>query len=178
MKSARLSMLIAVGAVVLMAAPPHAERQPQSARARSAAERIVGAWRLETRTVRRADGTLVADQVLGEQPLGRLYYDASGGVMLQMMRRGRQAAIGTPADARDAKNPRVVLGYDAYFGTFTVDERAGTITHRVEASLFPEDLGKDFVRFFTLDGDTLTLHFTSTADGSAITRRLVFQRSR
>jgi hypothetical protein len=178
MKSARLSMLIAVGAIVLMAAPPHAERRRQSASgAPSAAERIVGAWRLETRTVRRSDGTLVADPVLGDQPLGRLYYDASGGVMLQMMRRDRQAAIGTPSNPRDATNARVVLGYDAYFGSYTVDERAGTITHRVEASLFPEDLGKDFVRLFTLDGDTLTLNFTSTADGSAITRRLVFRRS-
>jgi hypothetical protein len=39
-------------------------------------------------------------------------------------------------------------------------------------------LGKDFVRGFTLDGDTLTLSFTSAAVGSEITRTLVFQRLR
>ena len=72
----------------------------------------------------------------------------------------------------------MVLGYDSYFGRYTVDERAGTITHHVEGSLFPEDLGKDFVRQFTLEGDTLTLKFTSTADGSEVTRTLVFKRSR
>jgi hypothetical protein len=81
-------------------------------------------------------------------------------------------------DAKGGTNPRVVLGYDAYFGRYTVDERAGTITHRVEASLFPEDLGKDFVRGFTLAGDTLTLKFTSATDGSEITRTLVFRRLR
>ena len=76
-----------------------------------------------------------------------------------------------------AANPRIVLGYDAYFGTYTVDDAAGTITHRVVGSLFPEDLGKDFVRLFTLDGDTLTLKFTSIAAGSEITRTLVFRRA-
>ncbi len=98
--------------------------------------------------------------------------------MLQMMRQGRAAAIGTPANPRGRANPRAVLGYDAYFGTYTVDERAGTITHHVEGSLFPEDLGNDWTRPFTLDGDTLTLRFTSTTDGGDVTRTLVFRRSR
>jgi hypothetical protein len=146
--------------------------------ASSAAQRLVGAWQLVSRTVTRADGTTLTDPVLGAQPLGRLYYDASGGMMLQMMRVGRTAAIGAPANPGDAANPRVVLGYDAYFGRYTVDERTGTITHRVEGSLFPEDLGKDFVRLFTLDGDALTLKFTSAAEGGDITRTLVFRRSR
>jgi hypothetical protein len=59
-----------------------------------------------------------------------------------------------------------------------VDERAGTITHHVEGSLFPEDLGKDFVRRFTLTADTLTPSFTSAAPGENVTRTLVFTRSR
>jgi hypothetical protein len=138
----------------------------------------VGAWQLETRTVRRSDGTLIVDQVLGPKPLGRLYYDASGTMMLQMMREGRTAAIGIPSNPKDATNPRVVLGYDAYFGRYTVDARAGTVTHHVEGSLFPEDLGDDFVRPFTLEGDTLTLRFTSKADGAEITRTLVLRRLR
>lgn len=153
--------------------------QAPAARAASGvAQRIVGAWQLVTRTVRRSDGTVLADSVLGEKPLGRLYYDASGVVSLQMMRLGRSAAIGKPADPKDSANARVILGYDSYFGRYTIDERAGTITHRVEGSLFPEDLGKDFVRGFTLDGDSLTLKFTSAADGSEVTRTLIFQRLR
>jgi hypothetical protein len=158
---------------------PVRQSTPQAAeRASSAAQRLVGGWHLDSRTVTRADGAVLTDPVLGAQPLGRLYYDASGGMMLQMMRAGRTAAIGAPANSRDAANPRVVLGYDAYFGRYTVDERAGTITHRVEGSLFPEDLGKDFVRPFTLDGDALTLKFTSAAEGGGVTRTLVFRRAR
>ena len=131
--------------------------------------RIVGTWQLMTRTVTRADGTKIVDPVLGDKPVGRLIYDATGAMSLQMMRVGRQAAISTPANA----NPRVTLGYDSYFGRYTVDEKAGTVTHHVEASLFPEDLGDNWVRPFTLEGDTLTLRLTGE-DG--LTRTLVFQR--
>ena len=155
-----------------------ARAESQGARPSLTSQRIVGAWELVTRTVRRADGSVVADPVLGDKPLGRLYYDASGVMMLQMMRLGRSSAIGKPANPADAANSRVVLGYDAYFGRYTIDERAGTITHRVEGSLFPEDLGKDFVRLITVDGDTLTLKFTSAGDGGDITRTLVFRRVR
>jgi hypothetical protein len=158
--------------------PVRTERSEPSQVAPGAAQRLVGAWQLDSRTVTRSDGTVVSDTVLGERPLGRLFYDGSGTMMLQMMRLNRKAAIGALANPKDGTNPRVVLGYDAYFGRYTVDERAGTIIHRVEGSLFPEDLGKDFVRSFTLVGDTLTLKFTSATGGADITRTLVFRRLR
>ena len=180
MKNSRLRVWITLGALFLTGAvyPSLRGGAQTDGRRLTAAERLVGTWRLESRTVRRSDGTVLADPVLGDKPLGRLYYDASGVMMLQMMRQGRSRAIGTPSNPRDATNARVVLGYDAYFGTYAVDERAGTLTHHVEGSLFPEDLGKDWVRPFTLEGDTLTLRFTSTADGAELTRTLVFRRSR
>ena len=143
----------------------------------SARAQVLGAWQLESRTVRAANGESLLDPVLGSQPLGRLFYDASGHMMLQMMRQDRAQAISVPSNPTDSNNPRIVLGYDAYFGTFQLNAPAGTITHHVEGSLFPEDLGKDFVRRFTLDGDTLTLSFTSTSPaGSDITRTLRFRR--
>lgn len=147
---------------------------PSTRPAATATSRIVGTWELVTRTVKRADGTTIVDPVLGEKPTGRLVYDASGAMMLQIMRAGRKEPISTPADPKAKSNPRVVLGYDSYFGRYTVDEKAGTVTHHVEGSLFPEDLGDDWVRPFTLDGDTLTLRVTSPADG--LTRTLVFRR--
>jgi Lipocalin-like domain len=138
---------------------------------------ILGAWQLVSRTVRTAKGDMLLDPVLGAQPLGRLVYDASGHMMLQMMRQQRAQAISVPSNPQDANNPRIVLGYDSYFGTFQVNESAGMITHHVEGSLFPEDLGKDFQRAFRIDGDTFTLSFTSkSAEGSDITRTLRFRR--
>ena len=149
---------------------------PAPRSANDARQRIVGTWQLMTRTVTRPDGTTIVDPVLGEKPTGRLVYDASGTMSLQMMRTGRKDAISTPASARDANNPRVILGYDSYFGRYTVDEKAGTVTHHVDGSLFPADVGSDWVRPFSLQGDTLTLRLTSVADG--LTRTLVFQRMR
>jgi hypothetical protein len=192
MKSLSVCVIVVLGLCVAAATPARARRDvagepsfqtfqarsQQAAQSQTAAQRLAGAWQLTTRTVRRSDGTVLADPVLGDRPPGRLFYDASGVMMLQMMRLGRAAAIGTPANPKDSANPRIVLGYDAYFGTFAVDEKAGTITHHVEGSLFPEDLGKDFVRRFVLDGDTLTLSFTSAAEGGDVTRTLVFRRSR
>jgi len=173
MKSVLLCVSLILSTVAMTAAPNQPARP-----AAGVSQRIVGAWLLTSRTVRRADGTALADAVLGEKPTGRLYYDATGVMMLQMMRADRTAAIGKPASPKDASNPRAILGYDAYFGRYAIDERAGTITHHVEGSLFPEDLGKDWVRPFTLDGDTLTLKFTSVTDGVELTRTLVFRRAK
>ncbi|HUQ87285.1 MAG TPA: lipocalin-like domain-containing protein [Vicinamibacterales bacterium] len=149
--------------------------QTSTTRPPTTTQRIVGTWQLVTRTVSRADGTLIVDPVLGDKPLGRLVYDASGAMMLQMMRTGRKSAISTPSGPKDQTNQRAILGYDSYFGRYTVDEKAGTVTHHVEGSLFPEDLGDDWVRPFTLEGDTLTLRLTGE-DG--LTRALVFRRMR
>jgi hypothetical protein len=146
---------------------------------RTARDQMLGAWDLRSRTVRADSGEAIADPILGAQPIGRLYYDASGRMGLQMMRHGREQAITSPDAADQATNARLALGYDSYFGRFAVDDPAGTVTHHVEGSLFPEDLGKDFVRRFRVEGDTFELSFTSPpADGPAITRTLIFQRAR
>ena len=139
-------------------------------------DRIVGAWQLESREVRKAGGGGMRDAVLGAEPVGRLFYDASGHMSLQMMRPDRKQAISTPSNRQDAQNARVILGYDSYFGTFRVNDAAGTVIHHVEGSLFPEDLGKDFERQLTVEGDRLTLGFTSKTTDGDVVRTLVFRR--
>jgi hypothetical protein len=78
---------------------------------------------------------------------------------------------GTPDTAQ------TILGYDAYFGTFKIDEQAGTVTHHLEAALWPGDVGKDIDRHFTLSGDQLTITFnTTTREGVKVTRTLIWER--
>ena len=48
-----------------------------------------------------------------------------------------------------------VKDYIAYFGTYTVDEAAGTVTHHRQDSLQPGD--GDLVRRYELNGDRLVL---------------------
>ena len=65
---------LTVGTPPLWSAP--AQRQPDDRTVRSvpdARQRIVGAWQLVTRSVRKDTGELLVDPVLGQQPLGRLY---------------------------------------------------------------------------------------------------------
>ena len=149
----------------------------------SLARELVGTWELVSRIDLTRAGERRLEPLLGDAPIALLYYDRSGHFAAQFMKRDRAAAGSSDADAPDAgsgapNNSRAQGGYDAYFGTYTVNEAQGTVTHHVQASIFPEDLGKDFVRPFTLDGDTLTLSFTSpSAGGSTITRTLTFRRS-
>jgi hypothetical protein len=163
---------------MLLAICPAPSGHAASQNARRTRDRIIGAWQLESRAVRKAGGEIVRDAVLGAEPVGRLFYDASGHMSLQMMRQDRKQAISTPSNRQDAQNARVILGYDSYFGTFRVNDAAGTVIHHVEGSLFPEDLGKDFERLLTVDGDRLTLGFTSKTPDGDITRTLVFRRLR
>jgi hypothetical protein len=163
---------VAIGSLLLAAA---CGSSGDTAHAQAAVrQRILGAWELQSRTVANANGETLIDPIMGQQPAGRLFYDASGRMALLLMRQGRMQPIGA-----DAANPRLALGYDAYFGTFQVNERDQTITHHVEGSLFPEDLGKDFQRALKVDGDALTLSFTlPSTDGSTVTRSLRFRRFR
>ena len=169
----RWSRARALGLVLLVVCPglsAHTEAQGDTR------ARMLGAWRLESRTVRKAGGEILRDPVLGADPPGRLFYDASGNMSLQMMRPDRKQAISTPSNRQDAQNARVILGYDSYFGTFRVNDAAGTVIHHVEGSLFPEDLGKDFERQLTVEGDRLTLGFTSKTTDGDVVRTLVFRR--
>ena len=166
-------------AFVLLALSVVSPGNAASQSGRRTRDRIIGAWQLESREVRKAGGEVVRDAVLGAEPVGRLIYDVTGHMSLQMMRLDRKQAISTPTNRQDAQNARVILGYDSYFGTFHVDEAAGTVIHKVVGSLFPEDIGKDFVRQLTVDGNRLTLGFTSkSSEGFDVTRTLVFGRLR
>jgi lipocalin-like protein len=57
---------------------------------------------------------------------------------------------------------QTTLGYDAYFGTYTVNAKEHVVTHHLESALFPGDIGKDIKREFEIAGDTLTIRFHTT----------------
>lgn len=144
---------------------------------------LVGSWRLVSRETHKANGELLADPNLAAVPMGFLVYDATGHVAAQLSRRGRtvemlgddcKIAVATKSTPNTAQT---ILGYDAYFGTVTVHEEEGYVTHHLESALFPGDIGHDINRNFKLSGDRLTLSFdTTTQDGTPITRSLVWER--
>jgi len=157
--------------------------QSQASAKESIREQLIGSWRLVSRESRRAGGELEADPGLAATPMGVLIYDKSGHVAAQLSRRDRTVAmIGEecPAAATIKGTPdtaQTVLGYDAYFGTYTINERDGIVTHHLEAAIWPGDIGKSVDRFFKISGDRLTISFnTTTKDGVKVTRILVWER--
>jgi Lipocalin-like domain len=149
----------------------------------SVREQLIGSWRLVSRESRRANGEMVPDAGLATVPLGLLIYDRSGHVAAQLSRQDRTLAM-LPDECRLAietkgtpDTAQTILGYDAYFGTFTIDEKAGTVTHHLVAAIFPGDIGKDIQRRFSLSGNRLTISFdTTTRDAVHVTRTLIWER--
>ena len=68
-------------------------------------------------------------------------------------------------------------GYDGYFGTYDVDEKAGTITVHLEGSVSASNIGGTFVRDVRVNDERLMIRLATTAaDGAALTRTLIFSR--
>jgi hypothetical protein len=62
--------------------------------------------------------------------------------------------------------------YFAYFGTYTVDAKAGTVTHHLEDSLVPGRQGTDNVRWFEFQGDDrIVLTPVEDGKGGTIARK-------
>ena len=80
-----------------------------------------------------------------------------------------------PAGA--ANNTQAQGGYDAYFGSYTVDDATGVVTQRLEGSLSQANVGDVLLREMNVDGNSLIIKLATTAwDGSAVTRTLTWER--
>ena len=90
----------------------------------------------------------------GNNPKGMIYYGPHGEMSVQIapdVERKKAGAVMTPDEAKVA-----IADYIAYFGTYTIDEKAGTVIHHRQASVQPGDAG-DFIRKFEFVGDRLIL---------------------
>src|SRR5262249_21294428 len=90
--------------------------------------RLVGTWKLRSRIDVTASGEQVQEPTLGSDPVALVYFDKGGNFAAQFMKRDRSAAEAAPMAAAGSNNTRVVGGYDAYFGTYVVDEVRGVAT--------------------------------------------------
>ena len=123
-------------------------------------KQLIGTWKLVAFEDRKDkhDPNSEWTYPYGKNPRGYLVYDDTGHVMIQMMKipPPRPFASGedkpTPEEAKAA-----IIGYVAYFGTYTVDAVKNIVVHHVEGSLDPSYIGKDQPRPFKLSGDRLLI---------------------
>jgi hypothetical protein len=137
---------------------------------------IRGVWKLRSRVDVDAFGERRMDPVLGADPLGVLCF-ASDYFAAQFMKRDRSAQGTAAAPVQGRNNSSAVDGYDAYFGTYQLDETTGTLTIHLEGSISPSNIGSSFVRDIRVLNNELIIRLSTTAaDGTAITRTLTFLR--
>ncbi len=147
--------------------------------AQGVAARLVGTWKLVQYESTAEDNR----QYRGERPIGVLYYDRAGNMAVQIAPdRTRRRFTGPPSGLFSGPRPTLdeafdaIAGYAAYFGTYTVDERARTVTHHRIANLNPGGLG-DFVRRYEFPtDDRLVLTPLEQTDLRAV--RLTWERQR
>jgi hypothetical protein len=137
---------------------------------------LPGTWRLLSRIDVTAAGERRPEPSLGEDPLALLIYDRSGHFAAQFMRRDRSGDVPDgPSGA--ANNSRARDGYDAYFGTYTVDDEKGSVTQHLLGSLSREHVGAVLTRDMEVQGDTLVIRLEAmAADGTTVGRTLTWRR--
>jgi hypothetical protein len=141
-------------------------------------EQFIGTWKLVSCEARSSNGEV--SYPYGRDPFGMLIYDSDGNMLVLLMRRDRPKFAsddlrrGTPEEIKVAFS-----GFNAYCGTYEVNEEKGTVTHHVEGSMFPNWVGTNQVRFFKFSGDQLLLSTPSMPlGGRQLTVYLIWARTR
>jgi hypothetical protein len=94
---------------------------------------------------------------MGLHPTGVITYQPNGLMAVQIMHDPRPAfaksrVLGTNDEVLNAYS-----GYYAYWGTFSIDEANSTVDHKIQGSLWPEEVGTTRRRAIKLDAGRLIL---------------------
>lgn len=139
MKALRYGAWVAVVAIAGLAVVQFV--WPQATGHESDRERLIGAWHLVHIESPGADGKSMGIS----KPKGMLIYTRDGHMSVQLM---------YPASASSLSNNYVRNGYEASFGSFTINEGTHTLTHHVQGSITGDVLvGKDLPRIYTFTRD-------------------------
>jgi hypothetical protein len=114
--------------------------------------KLVGRWRLVSYLASPDQGAPVYP--LGAAAKGVLHYTREGNVSVHIMG----------------------AGYFAYFGYYSVDEKAATVTHHLELCSERSLAGASNLRHIALEGARLVLSGSTMLDGSPHEIRVIWER--
>ncbi len=137
---------------------------------------FVGTWTLKAVYYAAPQGDLFYP--LGRAASGQLNYDAQGNMIGQLMAETR-TAFASPhrRAATDAEIRAAFLGYEAYFGTYTLQPETGVILHHVSGALLPNWVGTTQTRYFKFNADYTELTLSTPPIGrSGSIGTLVWQK--
>ncbi len=136
---------------------------------------LVGVWKLQSYE-RKDLETGKVEKTQGETPVGYLTYTSGGhySVVMSGSERPRLAGeVPTPEEALKLFKTMIA----GYAGTYKFEGKA--VIHHVEVAWAPSLVGTDQVRFFKIDGNSLTIETApskSASDGKLTVRYLKLQR--
>jgi hypothetical protein len=82
------------------------------------------------------------------------------------------SGAGTDAEVRAAFEEHL-----SYFGTYTIDPSARTVTHHVRGASYPNWMGEDQIRYYRTDGSHLVLSTSPILDrGESLEYTLTWER--
>jgi len=108
--------------------------------------------------------------IASPRAVGTISYTAGGRMATQSMVFPRPVVPPVPNGPGDvsAWSPeqarQVVESYDAYFGSYELDEASHTVTHHIEGELRPDHVGDSYLRHYEVDGDRLVLSPTDPTE--------------
>ena len=119
-------------------------------------DQLTGTWKFISLSGTSNEGDVLYPY--GEHIYGMLMYDPGGYMSALLMDPERPGFVsgdmmnGTPDELKEAFE-----GFDAYCGTYTIDDQNSSVTHQVQGAKFPNWVGTDQVRFFKISNDTLNI---------------------
>jgi Lipocalin-like domain len=117
---------------------------------------LIGTWRLVSYETRTASAE--ARYPLGRHVVGQLFYDLAGNMSAHVMRVDRPAFASDDSESgTDAEVRAAFEGHVSYFGTYTIDPSARTVTHHLRGASYPNWVGHDQIRYYRMDGPHLVL---------------------
>jgi hypothetical protein len=171
-----------IGGIALLIAAPFCFVQAEDTKmatqtSQELKNKFIGTWKLVSAEARRPNGEIVPYRY-GTGSIGYIMYDATGHMAVQLMQPNRpRFAAGDPDHGTAEEIKAAFDGYGAYFGTYEIHEAEGFVIHRVEGSLFPNNVGTEQKRFFEFSGDQLILKPPPRQVGGAqVSPRITWQR--
>ena len=137
---------------------------------------LVGTWRLVSYEARTASGEI--RYPLGDHVVGQLFYDVHGNMSGHLMRVDRPTfASDDSGSGTDAEVRAAFEGHVSYFGTYTIDPSARSVTHHVRGASYPNWMGRDQIRYYRIDGSHLVLLTPPILDrGESLEYTLTWER--
>ena len=117
---------------------------------------LIGTWRLVSYEAKTSSGEI--RYPLGQHVVGKLFYDLHGNVSAHVLRVDCPAfASDDSGSATDAEVRTAFEGHTSYFGTYSIDPSACTVTHHVHGASYPNWIGHAQIRYYRMEGSHLVL---------------------